>query len=212
MRLDPVHLEHARRVADAILYEGYLLYPYRGSAQKNQARFQFGVLVPPAYEAADDSERSASQTECLAECSDDADVTVLVRFLHLQHRVVQARSPGGELHDVAALSVDGHEYRSWDEAVPREQQVTAGVAELLSQGKKLGFHVGAGETAEDISGATGHPAGRITRRWDALDGLIRIQAERVAGPYRALRQRRRTRLERCFRCSSTLGHSSPRRR
>ena len=39
MRLDPGHLEHARKVADAILYEGYLLYPYRGSAQKNQARF-----------------------------------------------------------------------------------------------------------------------------------------------------------------------------
>ncbi len=51
MRLDSVHLEQARKVADAILYEGYLLYPYRQSAQKNQARFQFGVLVPPAYQA-----------------------------------------------------------------------------------------------------------------------------------------------------------------
>jgi len=33
-------LADARRVADAILYEGYLLYPYRGSARKNQFRFQ----------------------------------------------------------------------------------------------------------------------------------------------------------------------------
>ncbi|MGH9072785.1 MAG: hypothetical protein ACRDZQ_01495, partial [Acidimicrobiales bacterium] len=36
----------ARLVADAVLYEGYVLYPYRASAQKNQARWQFGVLAP----------------------------------------------------------------------------------------------------------------------------------------------------------------------
>ena len=33
----PVFLEQARRVADAILYEGYLLYPYRASAQKTRS-------------------------------------------------------------------------------------------------------------------------------------------------------------------------------
>jgi hypothetical protein len=186
MNPDPAHLEHARRVADAILYEGYLLYPYRGSAQKNQARFQFGVLVPPAYEALDDSERSASQTECLAECGDDADVTVLVRFLQLQRRAVQALSPGGELNEVPVLSVDDTEYRSWAEAMAREQQVTAGVAELLDQGKNLRFHISAGEAAEDITDASGRRAGRVVRSWGALDGLIRIQAERVAGPYGAL--------------------------
>ena len=53
-------LADARRVADAILYEGYLLYPYRGSARKNQSRFQFGVLMPPAYRDVDDCEPSAS--------------------------------------------------------------------------------------------------------------------------------------------------------
>ena len=33
MKLDSGHLDHARRVADAILYEGYLLYPYHKAAQ-----------------------------------------------------------------------------------------------------------------------------------------------------------------------------------
>ena len=37
----------ARQVADAVLYEGYVLYPYRASARKNQLRWQFGVLGPP---------------------------------------------------------------------------------------------------------------------------------------------------------------------
>ena len=62
MRPDPAHLEHARRVADAVLYEGYLLYPYHQSARKNQVRFQFGVLMPPAYGEIDACEPSASQT------------------------------------------------------------------------------------------------------------------------------------------------------
>ena len=101
MRLDPAHLEHARKVADAILYEGYLLYPYRQSAAKNQVRFQFGVLMPPGYRELDDSEPSASQTECLLECTDDAEILVVLRFLQLQRRTVQAVSPDdGHLHEV----------------------------------------------------------------------------------------------------------------
>ncbi|MFD0592870.1 hypothetical protein ACFQZ4_10190 [Catellatospora coxensis] len=39
--------QQARAVADAVLYEGCLLYPYRADAAKNQLRWQFGVLVPP---------------------------------------------------------------------------------------------------------------------------------------------------------------------
>jgi hypothetical protein len=105
---DAEYADHARRVADAILYEGYLLYPYHGAAQKNQVRFQFGVLMPPAYHALDPSEPSASQTECLVECADDAQVLVTVRFLQLQRRRVLQVVPGsGELREVAALTVDG---------------------------------------------------------------------------------------------------------
>ena len=49
MRLNADHLDHARKVADAILYEGYLLYPYHKASLKNQVRFQFGVLMPRGY-------------------------------------------------------------------------------------------------------------------------------------------------------------------
>ena len=44
--------DRARAVADAVLYEGYLLYPYRGTSSKNQSRWQFGVLGPPGAAAA----------------------------------------------------------------------------------------------------------------------------------------------------------------
>jgi hypothetical protein len=190
MRLESAHLEHARRVADAILYEGYLLYPYRGSAQKNRARFQFGVLVPPAYRAVDDCERAASQTECLVECGNDAEVLVLVRFLQLQHRIVEAASPGGEEYrEVEALRLDDREYTPWDEAAERQQQLAVRVSALLGQDRNLEFHVGSGEFTEDLADASGAPAGRLLRRWAALDGLIQLSAERVAGPYGALRLR-----------------------
>ena len=190
MRLDSAHLDHARKVADAILYEGYLLYPYRQSSQKNKVRFQFGVLMPPAYRAIDDCEPSASQTECLIECADDAEIRILVRFLQLQRRSVYGVSPEtGALHQVGTLYVDGSEFTGWDEAAAREQHLTASVAALLSRDRNLEFHAGSGETAEDLTDSQGRMAGRLVRQWDGIDGTISLHAERVAGPYQALRLR-----------------------
>jgi hypothetical protein len=55
----------AERIGDAVLFEGYLLYPYRASAAKNRLRWQFGVLAPYAPHGA--GEPSSSRTECLIE-------------------------------------------------------------------------------------------------------------------------------------------------
>ena len=40
--------EDVRPIADTVLYEGYVLYPYRADDAKNRVRWQFGVLAPPA--------------------------------------------------------------------------------------------------------------------------------------------------------------------
>jgi hypothetical protein len=190
MRLNTDHLDHARRVADAILYEGYLLYPYYKSTQKNQVRFQFGVLMPPGYASVDACEPSSSQTECLLECRDDAEVRVLVRFLHLQRRQAQSVDPeSGDRQDVGSLYVDGTEYTSWDEAAEREQRITAAVGSLLAGDKNMEFHVGSGESTQELADGRGRPAGCLVRQWSALDGVIRLHAERVAGPYQALKLR-----------------------
>jgi len=55
----------AQKVADAVLYEGYVLYPYRASAAKNRVRWQFGVVAPRAYSESGASEPWAQQTEVL---------------------------------------------------------------------------------------------------------------------------------------------------
>jgi hypothetical protein len=190
MRPNADHMDHARRVADAILYEGYLLYPYHKAAQKNQIRFQFGVLMPRGYAVLDPNESSSSQTECILECANDAEVQVLVRFLHLQRRLVQGASPeDGKLHDVATLQVDGADFTPWDEAIEREQRLTAVVSGLLAGDQNVVFDIGAGESAEDLNDSRGRVAGRLIRQWGGLHGMIRLHAERVAGPYQALRLR-----------------------
>ncbi len=77
------------KIANAVLYEGYLLYPYRSSAIKNQQRFNFGVLYPRGY-----GEASEMKTECLAMGGDEAAIEVKIRFLQLVDR--EGRQEGVE--------------------------------------------------------------------------------------------------------------------
>ncbi len=183
-------LAHARKVADAILYEGYLLYPYHQQSQKNQARFQFGVLMPPGYAAVDPHEPSATQTECLLECPPDAQLSVLVRFLRLQRRTVQEIPPGpGAAREVPELTVAGTTYTSWDEAAEQEQAASVPVAALLDREHQQDFSLAAHRAEQDLLGAGGTLAGRLLRACCAVDGRIVLSAQRLPGPYGALRLR-----------------------
>ncbi|HEV8276449.1 MAG TPA: hypothetical protein VGQ26_12250 [Streptosporangiaceae bacterium] len=187
MSTSPEFLADARQVADAILYEGYLLYPYRSSARKNQSRFQFGVLMPPAYRDVDDCEPSASQTECLLECPEDAAVTVFARFLHLQRRQVEAKDCPGGFRPVPSVRVDGSEVTTWDEAAEREHRATAPIHALLGGGVDAAFAVPGGESAEMLTDRRGQTVGRLVRRCAPLAGMIRLRADRLPGPYGGLR-------------------------
>src|SRR6202030_4022661 len=72
------------RIANAVLYEGYILYPYRASSRKNRQRFTFGRVYPQAYsEAQNGVEPFAIQTECLLR-SRGARPTLEVRVRFLQ--------------------------------------------------------------------------------------------------------------------------------
>jgi hypothetical protein len=87
------------RIATAVLYEGYLLYPYRASAVKNRQRFNFGTLYPAAWAAAQ-NERTSMQTEVLVR-GHEPRVEGAVRFLHL----VEKPSPAGPWHQAREREV-----------------------------------------------------------------------------------------------------------
>jgi hypothetical protein len=77
---DPV-----RAIADAVLYEGYLLWPYTRSALKNQRRWTFGGVFPDAWSAEHPDDASRLRAQVLLE-GDPHDVGVTVRFLHVVRR------------------------------------------------------------------------------------------------------------------------------
>lgn len=82
----------AERIANAVLYEGFLLYPYRPSAIKNRQRWTFGVLCPPAFcRRAAAGDRSESRTECLVRGDTATTVAAKVRFLQSAEPSVQER-------------------------------------------------------------------------------------------------------------------------
>jgi hypothetical protein len=161
-----VNLDAVRRIADAVLYEGYILYPYRASAQKNRSRWQFGVVMAPAYAAVDPSERSFTRTECVLEHSGQPVVQVILRFLQVQRRSTEAAGPGTP---------------AWDEAVEREIEFTVGPAELLGPGLVREFSVPGGEDREPLA------AGFAVRRREPLAGAVSVSAIPVPGPWRAVR-------------------------
>lgn len=146
-----------RRIADAVLYEGYLLWPYRKDAIKNRQRFTFGGVYPPAWEL----DRSTVQTQVLLEGA-GARVEVAARCLQIVRRQVMRREPrSGALRPVDELEVAGERLISWEEAVERE----------LAPGP---VRIAAGEELETVTG------GAVRRSWEALTGEVALAREALA--------------------------------
>ena len=182
--------ELARKVADAVLYEGYLLYPYRASAAKNQARWQFGVLMPRLWSEHGPDEPWATQTECLLEPEEATTVRVLVRFLHVQAKTVEVVDvEAGTFHEADTLPVDGSELVPWDEAAEQEMAVEAPLARLLEGELATPLERPGGRRVEPVNSAAGRLVGRtVRRRWPVL-GSVKLSAERLEGPYGLVRLR-----------------------
>jgi hypothetical protein len=191
-------LGNAQAIADAILYEGYLLYPYRRSSGKNRVRWQFGVLVPPAWAQArgltDDGVAGSAeswwqQTECLIEPADRDIVTVRLRFLQIQERSVEERRPDGTHRPVDSVRAGGRTEFSFDEAVPREFDLTARVADLLSGAHRVDIEAPGGEEVEPLADDRGVLAGRVLRRRWPVSASVTLSADSCATANQLLRVR-----------------------
>ena len=169
-------MDVAAKIAEAVLYEGYLLWPYRRSATKNQKRWTFGGVYPRAWsEARAPDDPWWMQSELLVEAEGDATLRVRVRFLHVVERRV-ARRVGTSLEFVDELTVGDERYLSWQEAVEREVEVRAlPLAELLVAPHRVELDVDAKTTEEGLG-----EAGAIVRDWEALRGAVEVALERLA--------------------------------
>jgi hypothetical protein len=177
-------------IADAVMFEGYVLYPYRASAMKNRFRWQFGVLVPRAF-GGSSGEPSHAQTECLVECGADASVTIKVRCLHLQRRTVEEWiGVSREWRACDRVSLGGVDLVAWDEAtIETVMSPPLPLVALAEQAYSLPFEFAAATEYEVVCQADGAPAARARRERWRLSGSVRVASERVRADLMKLRVR-----------------------
>ena len=184
-------------VADAILYEGYVLYPYRRSSGKNKVRWQFGVLLPREWaeeHGLDDTGVAGSaeswwqQTECLLAGAADV-VHVRVRFLQLQRRWVEQRGADGAYRAADQVVVNGRAEFGFDEAAPQEADITASVGDLLKDRSSTDIHLPAGCDVEALTERGAGEVARVVRRREAVSARVWLSVQACGPRGRLLRLR-----------------------
>ncbi len=192
---DPVE-----KIAAAVLYEGYVLWPYRRSAQKNQKRWTFGGVYPRAFsETSGTNDPWLMQTQCLV-VGEKPVVEVKVRFLHVVERKVgtyagvgqcgqdarvpesgvgEERTAEGRLEFVDELRVGGERHLAWEEAAEREVLIEGlKLAELGTPGR-FEIKIPAGTEEEPLADDNGRVVGALVRSWLGLEGAVEVGAEPV---------------------------------
>ncbi|GAC1673855.1 MAG: hypothetical protein PVS2B2_07520 [Candidatus Acidiferrum sp.] len=183
-------------IVKAVLYEGYMLYPYRPSAVKNRQRFNFGVVYPRAYsEQQGGTDAWTMQTECVIVGGPQTRCVVRVKFLHMVSRLIEkaVAAPGGsaladtaEFQKVESLEVEGQIFQPWQEAVEEEIEVAeAQLPALAVQPMQWPFRLAARLQTEPIRDSNGHIVGMIRREQEALAGMIELSAKQASsGAYK----------------------------
>jgi hypothetical protein len=186
-------VDAVKKIAEAVLYEGYILWPYRRSARKNQQRWTFGGVYPRAYsEARGEDDPWLMQTQCLVSGGEEATVEVKVRFLHVVERkvgrdVAHGRRDVAFDRDVACnvstlefvdeLRVGEDLYLPWDEATEREVAVGRFKLSELRSPRRVSIDIPGGSTEEALKDPTGKVVGALVRGWRTLCGTVEVEAE-----------------------------------
>ncbi len=183
-------------IADAILYEGYNLYPYRPSAIKNRQRWMFGVFYPRAYcQRQVGADGWQLKTECLVVGRADTVIEARVRFLHLVDRSVnevtnQTDRPTTAdvaidnanlcLRPVASLEVGDQLYHAWQECVQREVVVRATVQDATNESSSTMFGFDGHRRHELVTDAGGKAAGVLAWRQESISLEATLSARQLS--------------------------------
>jgi hypothetical protein len=190
-----MNLKLAEKIASAVLYEGYILYPYRATAIKNQQRFNFGVLVPRAYSEAQapNTEKWEMQTQCLVQAEYSVSLDVTMRFLQVVQRETgellkplpdwpqPEESALPEVRFVPSLEINGRLYPSWQEAVEREVKATKlDLQQLLTAPQRVEFSFPAQRELEPLRDEQGVIGAVFVRTQATIKGALEVTAARIA--------------------------------
>jgi len=177
-------------IVRAVLYEGYMLYPYRPSAVKNRQRFNFGVVYPRGYgEQRSGTDGWTMQTECLALGNENTQCVVRVRFLRMVTRTIgKVLEPASEMSGltdqnieiVDSLEFHGETFQPWQEAVEETIEVAEfHLSALAAQPMQWPFRLSAKQEREAIRDERERIAGLILRNKANLTGVIELTAQCV---------------------------------
>jgi hypothetical protein len=202
-----VNMERVQEIADAVLYEGYMLYPYRPSSVKNQKRFNFGVLCPKTYcETHPGSESSFMQSECLLKVTPETRIAVNIRFLHLVQRSIRECDSNGDVANVDQLEINGRVYQPWQEAEERSFSCFILDSALLLYNQTVPFAFPGGTSREPLRDQQGKVVGAIVRDWQGLEGVLEVHAETCHDDVMRLRLR----IENCTGFDTVQTQQEPR--
>jgi hypothetical protein len=179
-------------IVKAVLYEGYMLYPYRPSAVKNRQRFNFGVVYPRAYSEAQGGNSTDAwkmQTECLVLGDAQTQCAVRVRFLRMATRSIgKLRGPANDLatitnatiETVERLEVNGKAFQPWQEAVEEVIEVTEfNLSNLCAQPMQWPFRLSSNQEQEAIRNERGLIVGVVRRERASIAGMVELAAQRL---------------------------------
>lgn len=177
-------------IVKAVLYEGYMLYPYRPSAVKNRQRFNFGVVYPRGYsETQGGTDAWTMQTECLVLATEQTQCLVRVRFLRAVTRSVgKLRTPASELlpiteaniERVERLEVGGAVYQSWQEVVEEVIEVIEfNPGALAAEPMQWPFRLSAKQEQEPLRDELGSIVGVLRRDKMNVGGTIALSTQQV---------------------------------
>ncbi|MFZ3271718.1 MAG: hypothetical protein WA622_01050 [Mycobacterium sp.] len=161
--------ERARAVADAVLYEGYLLYPYRASSSRNRSRWQWGVLGPAGAADAGIGEDDTIAAQFLVDGSQA--INLVVRFLQLQHRRAERETGWRRFEPVSELITPSGSWLTWDEAVEHEESFGPFAFDESAQPWTLSLTAPAATEIEPVEG------GRLVRERREVSATLTVGVE-----------------------------------
>jgi hypothetical protein len=181
-------------IANALLYEGYMLYPYRPSSVKNRQRWNFGVVYPEAYsELQSGADAWFMQTQCLATTSSSANLTIKVRFLQAVARTIgqfkapvdewpvdKHERPPTEFEIVESLQVGEKSLQTWQEAAECEIVLSPLRLGETNPSNQSSTHVYPDDKEfEPVRDSDGRIAGVIVRTKEKIMARVDVSVARV---------------------------------